>query len=156
MIIISSLRGDGDKMDIEHEKKIVKNFFRRELRQRLFYELTIPNKRSKIFGRLASDPNGVIDSKYLHPVPLKGNNDCSYVLKKLIEKGALANQAAYIMCNLSPFDGKYISLKKAVEEMVYKGEPLIISCIPGKLAYFEGEEGFGPPPRYILERKQPI
>ncbi|MFT8318219.1 MAG: hypothetical protein ABF651_08135 [Sporolactobacillus sp.] len=143
-------------MDTEHEKKIVKNFFKRQLRQRLFYEITLPNKRSKRFGRLASDPTGALDSRYVSPIPLKGDNDCSYLLKKLIEKGALADQMAYIMCNLSPLDGKYLPLKEAMREMVHKGEPLIISCIPGKLAYFEGEEGFGPPPRYILERKQPI
>ncbi|MFT8318727.1 MAG: hypothetical protein ABF651_10735 [Sporolactobacillus sp.] len=143
-------------MDIEHEKKLVKNFFRRALRKRLFYELTIPKKRSKIFGRLASDPYEVIDSRYLYPIPLMGDNDSSYILKKLIEKGALADQMVYIMCNLSPFDGKYIPLKEAIKTMVYKGEPLIISCIPGQLAYFEGEEGLGPPPRFILERKQPF
>jgi hypothetical protein len=30
--------------------------------------------------------------------------------------------------------------------------PSIVSCIPGKLAYFEAEQENGPPPRFILKR----
>jgi len=44
-------------------------------------------------------------------------------------------------------------LLSALENVVGLGMPSIISCIPGKLAYFKSEQGYGPPPRYILKRE---
>jgi hypothetical protein len=45
-----------------------------------------------------------------------------------------------------------MSLTSALKVAVGEGFPSIISCIPGKLAYFEAEQGYGPPPRFMLKR----
>jgi hypothetical protein len=50
---------------------------------------------------------------------------------------------------LPDIDGKEISLKEAIEEVLGCGLGSILSCVPGKLVYYEGE---GPGDRYILKR----
>jgi hypothetical protein len=50
-------------------------------------------------------------------------------------------------------DGKESLLTPALEKVVGSGMPTLISCIPNKLLYFEGEQVNGPPPRYILMKK---
>jgi hypothetical protein len=47
----------------------------------------------------------------------------------------------------SELDGKEIDLQTALKETIGYQMGTFISCIPGKLAYFEDEDG-----RYILER----
>ncbi|WP_167315842.1 hypothetical protein [Exiguobacterium artemiae] len=39
-----------------------------------------------------------------------------------------------------------------LEHAVGFGFSSIISCIPGELAYFETEQSFGAPPRYLLKK----
>jgi hypothetical protein len=63
-----------------------------------------------------------------------------------------ASNDCYAMLWNHTIDGKHMSLSSALEVAVGKGSPSIISCIPGKLAYFEAEQVYGPPPRYILKR----
>lgn len=131
---------------------IVSNFFNKKIQKRILYELTIPKKRRKIFWRLASSPDEVLDQRYIHSFELKNGKGPNDLLNMLIQHGA-SREKCYVMSDMSDLDGKYVSLQEAIDTMVYEGVPLIISCIAGKLAYFEGEEGYGPPPRYILERR---
>ena len=36
-------------------------------------------------------------------------------------------------------------------KLVGMGMPSIVICIPGRLAYFEAEQVYGPPPRFLLK-----
>lgn len=49
-------------------------------------------------------------------------------------------------------DGKDLPLMRVLEKAIGLGMPSIISCIPGKLAYFEAEQEVGSLPRFILKR----
>jgi hypothetical protein len=49
-------------------------------------------------------------------------------------------------------DGKELPLLAALENAVGFGMPTIISCIPGKLAFFEAEQEVLPSHRFILKR----
>jgi hypothetical protein len=44
-------------------------------------------------------------------------------------------------------DGQEVDLETALEKTVGSQEGTLISCVPGRLGYFEDEDG-----RYILER----
>jgi hypothetical protein len=46
-------------------------------------------------------------------------------------------------------DGKEMMLREAIEEVLGYGLGSILSCIPGRLVYYEGE---GPGDRYVLKR----
>lgn len=139
-------------MDIEHEKKIIANFFNKRIQKRIYYELTVPEKRRKIFDRLSDRPDEALDPRFIYPFELKGGRGTDQLFDKLVRHGA-SRHKCYVMSDFSDLDGKYVALREAIDTMVYDGMPFIISCIPGQLAYFEGEQGYGPPPRYLLERK---
>lgn len=62
-----------------------------------------------------------------------------------MDKGA--GNTCYIISNDWDLDRKEMSLRKAVEE--YYFATAFFSCLPGKLAYYSGEEENG---LYILEK----
>ncbi len=61
-----------------------------------------------------------------------------------------APERCYVISESSDFDGKEMLLIDAIEEVLGYGMGSIISCVAGKLVYYEGEM---PSHRYILERK---
>jgi hypothetical protein len=64
----------------------------------------------------------------------------------LLGKGA--GIKCWVISENAELDGKEIDLQTALKETVGRQMGTFISCTPGKLAYFEDEDG-----RYILERK---
>ncbi len=71
----------------------------------------------------------------------------SALVKLLLGKGA-GIKCWVIFWENAELDGKEIDLQTALKETVGRQMGTFISCIPGKLAYFEDEDG-----RYILERR---
>ena len=65
----------------------------------------------------------------------------------------LADLGAGEFCSLisenADWDGLEMSLDTALKEIVGYGFGTVVNCVPGKLAYFEGE---GPKHRFILKR----
>jgi hypothetical protein len=51
------------------------------------------------------------------------------------------------MSTISELDGQEVDLETALEKIVGSQEGALISCVPGRLGYFEDEDG-----RFILER----
>jgi hypothetical protein len=66
--------------------------------------------------------------------------------KLLVGKGA--GIKCWVISENADLDGSEIDLEIALKETVGRQMGTFISCIPGKLDYFEDEDG-----RYILERK---
>lgn len=58
-----------------------------------------------------------------------------------------AGETCYVISWDQEIDGKYLPLVMVLDRVVGQGMPSLVSCIPGKLAYFEAEQSFGPPPR---------
>jgi hypothetical protein len=69
------------------------------------------------------------------------------ILELLRERGAPAR--CHVFSASSELDGQDVELERAIREIVWWHDGTFISCIPGKLAYFEGEEENE---RYILQR----
>jgi hypothetical protein len=53
------------------------------------------------------------------------------------------------MSESSEVDGRDLPLKTAIEEVLGYGLGSVISCIPGQLAYYEGEM---PSDRFVLKK----
>jgi hypothetical protein len=51
----------------------------------------------------------------------------------------------------SNLDGRQMELAAAIDEVVGGGQGTFVSCVPGKLAYFEGEDMHA---HYICYRPQ--
>lgn len=69
------------------------------------------------------------------------------VLKELQRRGA--GHSCYIISADAELDRTTIELSEAVHRVFALAEGTIISCIPGRLAYYEGE---APKNRFILHR----
>jgi hypothetical protein len=55
----------------------------------------------------------------------------------------------HVISTSSELDGRDLNLVEVLEQVVGFGEGTLISCIPGRLGYFEGESAND---RFILER----
>jgi hypothetical protein len=95
---------------------------------------------------LQVDENGTDAALLKFVVSIPGNQrNPSSLLKLLAGKGA--GTKCWVISENSELDGQEIDLQTALEKTIGYQMGTFISCIPGKLAYFEDEDG-----RYILER----
>jgi len=136
-------------MNKDIEEQIVKSFFEKQVQERVLYELFTPLKRGHALNRLCHQYHKMLREKYMIEIP-PPNSDPSGIYELLKRNGA--EKLCYSLSYNVEVDGKELPLKEALHQTVGFGFPSIISCIPGELAYFEAEQGFGPPPRFILKR----
>ena len=133
-------------MDRDYESLIVKAFFDRSYQDRIRYELASPKKRQDAIGRLSHHYQDVLNTSLMHPVNC---SDAAEIRDILISHQASVE--AYVISFNAEVDGSYLPLGEALASTVHFGMPSLVVCSLN-LAYFEGEQGFGPPPRYILKR----
>lgn len=136
-------------MKKEMEELIVKSFFEKNVQDRVLHELFSPKKRDHALNRLCHEYQRMLKSKYMIEI-LPPNSDPQDIYELLIKNGA--KKKCYSLSYNENIDGKKLPLLEALEHAVGFGFPSIISCIPGELAYFEAEQVYGSPPRYILKR----
>ena len=65
----------------------------------------------------------------------------------LVYRGAPSH--CHVISSARDLDGRNLPLGTALEQIVGIGAGTLLSCVPGKLAYFEGE---GPSDRFILQK----
>jgi hypothetical protein len=109
-----------------------------------FLTLLSKSDRSKLTSQFA---HGVkLDFRFAEQIPpkLQNVNDIEKMLKS---KGATSN--CFVISENSQLDEKEMPLREALIATIGQGMGTFISCIPGKLAYFEAEEANE---RYILSR----
>lgn len=117
----------------------------------------VPVKRDRYLSLLASPKGklklthgfnhcGDLDMRYAKTVPV-AQQHVDAIKEILEEKGAPT--LCYVMSANPEINGQEMLLHKALKETVGQTMGTLISCIPGKLAYFEFED-VGE--RYILER----
>ncbi len=108
-------------------------FLRREKRKRLATLLT-GNLRWKGVAELAH-PNA-IDPRY---TATWTGSDASELVQRLKALGAPVT--CYLISNSDELDDRWMELSPALKEVYNIGIGTIVSCVPGKLAFFEGEYG---------------
>jgi len=101
-----------------------------------------PKKRKKFLHELAHFK--ALDPRYRFEIP-KRVHGAEQIGALLVEKGA--PPSCWVTSESSALDGKEMSLLEALREVVGYQMGTFLSCLPGKLAYFEDEEN-----RWILER----
>lgn len=133
-------------MDQEYEKILVKSFFTKRIQNRVLYELASPKKRKHVISRL-SNYQDYLETEYFIEIP-KPNSYYIETLDLLKKYGA--GDFCYAISNHHELDGRHLKLQEALEKAIGNGMPSLISCIPNKLAYFEGEQMYGSPDRFII------
>lgn len=129
---------------MNHEAEFVRRFVSPEKRRRHLSLLETRKGRKKLTEAL--DHFDDLDTRYARLVPANAQtvNQIEALLKR---KGA--SEHCHVTSSNADIDDREMPLSNALQETVGKGFGTIISCIPGKLAYFEGEEQNQ---RYVLER----
>ena len=133
-------------MNKEIEEKIVETFFVKRIQQRVLFELSSSHNRYVSFGRR----NNFMRTELMIEIPKPNSNPEE--IEKLLKKLGAGNMCYVMTSAESDMDGEELSLTKALEELIWSGLPFIISCIPTKLALYQGEQSYGPPQRFILKR----
>ncbi len=127
-----------------HEEGLVNAFLAADAGRRA-RELLWSSRRSKWTSKLAHSVD--FDRQVIVAIPADSQT-ASKIEKLLQVKGAPA--ACWLVSERSDWDGSQLPLADALEAVVGAGFGTVISCIPGRLGYFEGE---GPRNRHLLERR---
>jgi hypothetical protein len=113
------------------------------MRKRYVEFLTTPKRRRKLLAQLPH-------FKHWNPLYcvqiLPSHQHPNEILELLTMKGA--GPTCWVISEDSDLDAREMGLRDALKETIGQGMGTILSCVPGKLAYFEDEED-----RYILQRK---
>jgi hypothetical protein len=87
-----------------------------------------------------------LDSRFARLIP-PSTHTLLDLARLLRSRGAPAT--CVLLAEDAALDGTELPLDDALEAVVGRGMGAFISCLPGRLAYFEGEEAAD---RYLLER----
>jgi hypothetical protein len=130
---------------IEHEEATIRAFVVRNKQDRFLAFVANPKTRRKFTGSLANF--GWFDRRFATPVPWKVDptlklwerhtQGIGNVLRLL--KSRDAGSTCWVISEDTKLDGQEVDLESALGEIVGGGQGTILSCIPGRLAYFNGE-----------------
>jgi hypothetical protein len=130
---------------MNHEEAAVKAFIRSNRQERYLKFLSNPKERHRFTSELSHFK--ALDPKCLVTIPANHENS-SRVAELLATLGA--NSKCWVISENSEIDSRELDLREALDETIGSGMGTIISCVPGKLGYFEDEDA-----RYILQRRVP-
>ncbi|MGB9203172.1 MAG: hypothetical protein WCB94_04255 [Terriglobales bacterium] len=123
----------------------MESFVQRARRERVRLGLANPKKRRKFVDEFAHHGTYILAPECVRRIePSQQHPDSIYA----ILRGLGAPDTCYLISEDSNFDGKEIELLAALKQIVGYGMGTVISCLPGRLGYFEGELR----ERYILQK----
>jgi hypothetical protein len=125
-----------------HEEAVIKAFIVKPKHRRMISLLANPKRRGTVLSKMYHFRD--LDSRWAHRFEPRLQNPAS-IGELLRSKGAPA--VCYAVSTNSEIDGRFTDLNNALMAIVGYGHGTLLSCIPGKLGYFEDEEK-----RFILER----
>lgn len=131
---------------IEHEKATIKVFVMQE-KQKLFLSfIASPDSRSKFIAELANFR--WFERRFTTPVPWRVNASLSLFGQQLSGISNLsfqlhskgAKETCWVISGNPQIDGQEMELNAAIECAVDSDSGTLLSCIPGKLAYYNGKD----------------
>jgi hypothetical protein len=128
---------------MNHEEEAVRAFIDPRRRERYLEFLSTPKRRRKFISQLAHFKS--LDPKCLVGIAPSQQNSSS-LAELLAAKGA--SSRCWVISENPELDAREIDLREALKETVGRGMGTIISCVAGRLGYFEDEDG-----RFILQRQ---
>jgi hypothetical protein len=130
----------------EHEQATIRAFVVRDKQERFLAFATSSKNRKKFTGELAHFH--WFDQRFATSMPWKVDPSLSLserhtqgignIARLLRSKGA--GKTCWVISENAEIDGRELDLDSALETVIGSGMGTILSCIAGKLAYFEGED----------------
>ena len=130
--------------DLEQETAFIRAFIIPTKRERFVELLGRPKRRRDVLRTLYHF--GDLDPRFINRIPA-AEDSAEGIEALLRSKGA--PDLCYAISTASDLDGRTVALREALTQIHGLGHGTLLSCVPGSLGYFEGEE-IGA--RYVLER----
>jgi hypothetical protein len=118
----------------------------RDRRDRYLKLLSTTRGRDKFRSALAHFRD--LDPRFATRV--SGGDTASAIAARLHAKGA--GPTCYVLSENAELDDRELPLTQVLDEVYARGLGTLLSCVPGRLAYFESEEASE---RFILECRLP-
>jgi len=128
----------------EHASALIRAFVAPERQERLLGLLQSARGRHKLRAGLAHF--AALDARYAVRIPA-GEQSADAIARLLRQRGAPAT--CVLLAEDDTIDGQELGLEDALRQIVGRGMGAFVSCVPGRLGYFEGEE---PHERWLLSR----
>ncbi|BDU69693.1 hypothetical protein GETHOR_17940 [Geothrix oryzae] len=131
----------------DHEEAFAKAFLPSEKRARFTQLLAQPKRRKEVLGQLSRGLPYL--PEFASEVP--GPKDFPEELEKLLAARG-AGPTCHVIADGLKADGRELPLREALRLVCLHGPGAILSCIPGRLAYYKPQSpGLG----ILLERPRP-
>lgn len=127
----------------EHEEGLIRSFIDRSRREQFLRRVANPKTRQQQLDKLNHFYD--LDDRYAHLIPPRYQTP-EDIYRLLKARGA--PDQCHVMGN-GDLDGRDLPLRQAVQEVLDYPFGQFISCLPGKLGFFQDEDQGR---RYILER----
>ena len=127
---------------MNHEEALLRAFIDPNRTERYLEFIASPKKRVKLIKELAHFK--ALNPAFMVGIPTNQRN-VSAIIELLKAKGA--GPKCWVISENAKLDGQELDLETALKETVGYQMGTLISCVPGRLGYFEDEDG-----RCILER----
>jgi hypothetical protein len=119
-----------------HEQGFVRAFILKEKQRRCAYLLSNPDRRKNFRHALAHFK--WLDERFSQPILPSTAHTADELVAFLRQKGA--GGTVWVISEYRPIDGREMVLEEAVQETCGRSCGSVLSCIPGKLAFFRDEE----------------
>jgi hypothetical protein len=130
--------------ELDDTSALIRAFVAPERQARMLGLIGSARGRAKIRKSLAHYRD--LDPRFASEIP-KGEHTPEAIGRRLRARGAGAT--CTLLAEDAALDGRAMPLNEALLAVVGCGMGAFISCLPGRLAYFEGEDAGD---RYLLER----
>jgi hypothetical protein len=127
-----------------HEPQLIRAFILLQRQSRYLELLASPRRRRDLTREFSHFKH--LDPNHAFALP-PGRKWAIDIYELLKSKGA--PETCYAISEEDDLDGKELALRDALDTIVGREIGTFLSCVPGKLAYFEDEDG-----RFILERRK--
>jgi hypothetical protein len=121
---------------LTHERETVRAFIQKPRQERALFLLSDPKRRREFTNQLAHFK--WLDQKFAHLIPPATAYAAPEIVALLRKKGA--GPTVWVIAEKRSIDARELDLEYAVRETWGSCHAAILSCIPGELAYFRGEE----------------
>jgi len=119
-----------------HEQEFVRAFIAKGRQERCAFLLSHPTRRQKF--RDALPHFKWLDERFAHPIAPKVAHTAAELVSLLRSKGA--GQTVWVISEDKAIDGREMNLDDAMSQIWGAQKGNVLSCIPGKLAFFKDEE----------------
>ena len=119
-----------------HEEGLIRSFFLKDRQERCALLLSDQRRRRRFTDELAHFK--WLDERFAKSIPASTAHTAAELIALLRSKGA--GKTVWVISEDAAIDGREMPLEEAMKGTWGGCMGTILSCVPGKLAFFRGEE----------------